>query len=208
MKGNITSTTMIHRETNTEVINSAIPSQVNVANNVDNDLLIFAMQNCNPTGFPRSALSGTNNTEMLSSRQRYHWGHTNLDSNASYHGLDFLADICMIKHNLVPSSASSLSSGCSSPMPPMRKPIALTSLECCGASSRDPANSDDELKCLKLTLPLPTGNTRKDMDNARWVSRFNELVGKSELHLLGGWFVQYQPHHSLSSSLLLASNYL
>mmetsp|Transcript_23009 Transcript_23009/g.47800 ORF Transcript_23009/g.47800 Transcript_23009/m.47800 type:complete len:321 (+) Transcript_23009:156-1118(+) len=176
MKDNITSTTMIHREANTDIIKNAMPSQVNLANNVDNQMLIFAMQTCNPTGFPRSALYGMNNTELLSSRQGYRWGHSNLDSNASYHGLDFLADICMIKHNLAPSGASSLSSCCSSPMPPMRKPIALTSPESCGASSRDPASSDDELKCLKLTLPPSTGNTRKDMDNARWVSRFNELV--------------------------------
>ncbi|KAL7460098.1 hypothetical protein ACHAXS_000565 [Conticribra weissflogii] len=201
MEGIFFSTTMMRQETNSQIINTAKPGQFDLGNNVANDILIFARQTCNLSGFPRSVLAGTSNTVAQSSRLRCHSDQSNLDSNSSYHGLDFLADICMIKHNLVPSSASSLSSACTSPLPPMRNTVALAAPESCRTSSRGPEKSDDEhLKCLKLTVPPSSGNTRKDVDNARWVSRFNELVDYYCVHKhpnvpfrynanpkLGGW---------------------
>ncbi len=208
MEGIFFSTTMMRQETNSQIINTAKPGQFDLGNNVANDILIFARQTCNLSGFPRSVLAGTSNTVAQSSRLRCHSDQSNLDSNSSYHGLDFLADICMIKHNLVPSSASSLSSACTSPLPPMRNTVALAAPESSRTSSRGPEKSDDEhLKCLKLTVPPSSGNTRKDVDNARWVSRFNELVGKSIAAFVGILdglrFAECPSHHYLRSSILL-----
>ncbi len=208
MEGIFFSTTMMRQETNAQIINTAKPGQFDLGNNVANDILIFARQTCNLSGFPRSVLAGTSNTVAQSSRLRCHSDQSNLDSNSSYHGLDFLADICMIKHNLVPSSASSLSSACTSPLPPMRNTVALAAPESSRTSSRGPEKSDDEhLKCLKLTVPPSSGNTRKDVDNARWVSRFNELVGKSIAAFVGFLdglrFAECLSHHYLRSSILL-----